>query len=692
VVAVVLLLVRLRGIINQIKGIVMAFGVSFARELRSLYLFDTAFSKYRTEATPYGLVLAVPHLTQFLNFGVKKCQLKQNDYATYLDYFRWHYDDINQRVTDTLALVFISDEAKQPLREAWQAVQVVLRNFQDLSAMHSAINDFNNAMVNLDRMANRAITARTTKIAVRAGLMAVTQAQLLTEHRCFDTSGHYEPEINDCHELRKRSLKILVRMQQCYDQNQFSEDARPEDVAALIRDLKQKVDLLTTIHEHDRELKEMLDQQISLRYSGLRAYYNKTAIERYIQDISEQLANLKATIRTVAARVWDKAGNIVANVGHLVMNPREAVANISHALANPADTWNTFKEWFNSRPWWQSALYVVGGAAIIIGGAAIIGTGIGAPIGIAMEVGLVAAAATGAGIGAGVGALVVGVAGINNAGAADRAIVPYREQHAIRQRESTASAHERALSEQELASIEQQIKDMENAHRRAIEERERQVAEENRRRIAEMAGADNHSGLMGEQARVEGTMQQAEGLRDEISREHVRMETEAERHERELQEQRAKQRRLIQNIETAVVLRMPELNAEDLAALEEIRQAPIGGAGALPAEAAVDRDTLNRVLFQAAFNGDAIAVISALDAGADINSQHPDPRNSSLIGKTPLFIAAELGNGAVVIELLKRGAVRSIKDSGGWSPRRIASVMFANGNHKCAEYVANLEY
>lgn len=84
---------------------------------------------------------------------------------------------------------------------------------------------------------------------------------------------------------------------------------------------------------------------------------------------------------------------------------------------------------------------------------------------------------------------------------------------------------------------------------------------------------------------------------------------------------------------------------------------------------------LDRQLFMAAYRGDLRQIHSLLNAGANINSQHVDPRNLSLGGKTPLFIAAEMGREQVVCELLRGGADPCIEDLGGFTPHRVAMHM-----------------
>ncbi len=74
------------------------------------------------------------------------------------------------------------------------------------------------------------------------------------------------------------------------------------------------------------------------------------------------------------------------------------------------------------------------------------------------------------------------------------------------------------------------------------------------------------------------------------------------------------------------------------------------------AQGTAQKQTLNDELFAAARNGDAVAVTSALDRGADVNARFR-------YGTTALFKAAEKGHAEVVKLLLERGADATIKDT-----------------------------
>lgn len=79
-----------------------------------------------------------------------------------------------------------------------------------------------------------------------------------------------------------------------------------------------------------------------------------------------------------------------------------------------------------------------------------------------------------------------------------------------------------------------------------------------------------------------------------------------------------------------------------------------------------------------------------LHCGANINSQHTDLRNH-YAGKTPLFIAAELGHYRLVKWLLKKGADTTIRDAGGWLPYDVARVMEQqHGRTECSPCVRAL--
>ncbi len=77
-------------------------------------------------------------------------------------------------------------------------------------------------------------------------------------------------------------------------------------------------------------------------------------------------------------------------------------------------------------------------------------------------------------------------------------------------------------------------------------------------------------------------------------------------------------------------------------------------------------------LLQAAFNGNAEAVKSCLDRGADVNS-----RNNN--GATPLFLAAFQNRPDLVQLLLERGADSTIANNGGKAPREVAAREGHNG-------------
>lgn len=97
---------------------------------------------------------------------------------------------------------------------------------------------------------------------------------------------------------------------------------------------------------------------------------------------------------------------------------------------------------------------------------------------------------------------------------------------------------------------------------------------------------------------------------------------------------------------------------------------------------------LDKLLFEAAFQGKIDTVTLLLKQGANVNSRHTDPRNS-YAGKTPLFIAAEMGHDNMVEILLEKGADHSIEDNGGWTPCLVANsmlTMFPEQRHnKCIE-------
>jgi len=69
-----------------------------------------------------------------------------------------------------------------------------------------------------------------------------------------------------------------------------------------------------------------------------------------------------------------------------------------------------------------------------------------------------------------------------------------------------------------------------------------------------------------------------------------------------------------------------------------------------------DREKLNEQLWEAARKGDAAAVKSLLDGGADVNAKFR-------YDQTPLFKAAERGHTEVVRLLLERGAQPNLKDT-----------------------------
>lgn len=93
---------------------------------------------------------------------------------------------------------------------------------------------------------------------------------------------------------------------------------------------------------------------------------------------------------------------------------------------------------------------------------------------------------------------------------------------------------------------------------------------------------------------------------------------------------------------------------------------------------------LNELLFKSAYEGDASMVELLLESGADINSQHTDPRNGYK-GKTALFIASEMGHSDVVDVLLRKRADANVLDQGGWGPLQVAQYMFKANRAGCAD-------
>src|SRR5918993_1220321 len=75
-----------------------------------------------------------------------------------------------------------------------------------------------------------------------------------------------------------------------------------------------------------------------------------------------------------------------------------------------------------------------------------------------------------------------------------------------------------------------------------------------------------------------------------------------------------------------------------------------------PQNAANPKQNLNDQLFEAVRKGDAAAVTSLLDRGADVNAKFR-------YGATALFKAAERGNVEVTKVLLERGADVKVKDT-----------------------------
>ncbi len=101
----------------------------------------------------------------------------------------------------------------------------------------------------------------------------------------------------------------------------------------------------------------------------------------------------------------------------------------------------------------------------------------------------------------------------------------------------------------------------------------------------------------------------------------------------------------------------------------------------------------DKALFKAAFNGEVKMAELLLDAGANVNSRHNDPRDPTRVNKTPLFIAAEMGRPALVKLLLARGADPRLKDGpdcNGWSPYNVAVAMLDAKRTGCGECIDDL--
>lgn len=98
---------------------------------------------------------------------------------------------------------------------------------------------------------------------------------------------------------------------------------------------------------------------------------------------------------------------------------------------------------------------------------------------------------------------------------------------------------------------------------------------------------------------------------------------------------------------------------------------------------------INRKLFEAARDGRLDDVITLINQGARINSQHDDRQYG---GKTALFIAAEIGHSHIVDTLIEYGADINIRDNGDWSPYDVALVMeHQHGRSACSHCVTALK-
>lgn len=99
----------------------------------------------------------------------------------------------------------------------------------------------------------------------------------------------------------------------------------------------------------------------------------------------------------------------------------------------------------------------------------------------------------------------------------------------------------------------------------------------------------------------------------------------------------------------------------------------------------------NYILFIAAFMGNTGLARQLIGCDAHVNSQHTDPRNG-LTGKTPLFIAAEMGHIEMVRLLMANGANPTIRDAGFWRPYDVALEMKRQyGRNECSPCVLALK-